>query len=466
MVPALASLTALASGCGSYLKPATAAVGVGGSHDAGGDGAAPTPQPSADPGDDGDAPAGGDATPTPSPAPTDAPDGGGGGPGTSLGAFKDTVYPLARAYCADGGCHSSTQGPLFAVDDVAAAHKALLDSGKVDLVDVDRSRLFLRLSADNHHCWTDCANDAAVMHEALAAWAAFATADGAQPTPPPSMMSAPLLYKDAVERDSGVDASVIAFEAESGTLAAPMVATADAGRSGGKFIQVPTGNAVNNANTANIGSVVFSFDVKVAGTYNVWALANAPAANANRIFMRLDAGQFATWTMPVNAAAYTWIKATGAGNTPVAVALAAGKHTLEFRRSTSKVKLDQIAVTSLASFDGTQIKPAKVNVLRFDLSGVAKKAGVALELEMALFNDGAYKFRNPKLVVDSGSVHVKGLHLTINGKTDPQVATYARLDATVAAPGAVLSTAAMVAVKDTGEATDEIAVSFDALEVK
>lgn len=88
-----------------------------------------------------------------------------------LPAFQSTVYPILRANC--DGCHEpGGQASLdIAHSDPLSAYSSVVDNGKVDLGDSARSRLVLRLSSDNHNCWSSCGSDANEMAAAIDEWA-------------------------------------------------------------------------------------------------------------------------------------------------------------------------------------------------------------------------------------------------------------------------------------------------------
>jgi hypothetical protein len=97
---------------------------------------------------------------------------------SSVAAFQETVYPLARARCTT--CHISTNQPFFASENVIASHDSLISQAKVDLNDPAGSRLVDRLLRDMHHCWSSCSADAEEMRAAINSW----KTKMAQATPP------------------------------------------------------------------------------------------------------------------------------------------------------------------------------------------------------------------------------------------------------------------------------------------
>ena len=100
----------------------------------------------------------------------------------SPASFAETVHPILTGAepgipgnnCQ--GCHEETASPLpiapfFANDDVASAYEAA--KAKMDIDTPANSRLVVRLREESHNCWSaDCAADAQVMEDAIAAFAA------------------------------------------------------------------------------------------------------------------------------------------------------------------------------------------------------------------------------------------------------------------------------------------------------
>ncbi len=385
-------------------------------------------------------------------------------PPTLVEAFRTTVFPVLRANCK--GCHERVQTPFFASLTPEAALQAIQDTGKVNFEEIENSRIVKRLVGDNHNCWSECPTDAETMRLAIQTWKDLVKKEDEKP----KIETSVLLMEQSVERDKATDPATMAAEAELGTLTAPMVMSTNTNASASGVISVPAvggAAAINNPNTANIGSVVYTFDVKTAGTYSVFGLVNAPTAAANRFFVRIDAGAFTTWTITMNADKFVWtrVQSGAAAPVPLTAVLTAGTHTVEVRRSRPGTNLDMIALTSNANFDGSQAVLGKIKVLRYDLSTLLNSPGVFFEIEMEDFSEGAYKFRNPRIVSPTVKVRAKGIRVQVNGTYDPQHNTYNFVDKTVAAPGDLLSPAAMVVIKDQGAETDQITFTFDALEV-
>ena len=73
-------------------------------------------------------------------------------PMSDVAAFQATLYPLLRdANNLCVGCHGATQIPTFAVADVMTAYNVITTQQKVNLVNPELSRVYLRPSAEG--CW-------------------------------------------------------------------------------------------------------------------------------------------------------------------------------------------------------------------------------------------------------------------------------------------------------------------------
>ena len=100
--------------------------------------------------------------------------------------YQNTIYTLTSVHCVR--CHSTTadpsveQSPYFADPSLAVAYPAAIP--KIDFTGCagaggnnsgtcgTNSRFYQRLLTDNHNCWDNCANDAALMLAQIQAFAA------------------------------------------------------------------------------------------------------------------------------------------------------------------------------------------------------------------------------------------------------------------------------------------------------
>lgn len=132
----------------------------------------------------------------------------------SINAFKDTVHPLLKASCA--GCHGDggTQAPKHAVSDPAMAHDAVVDTGRVNFLNTESSRLVKRLSEDNHYCWSDCQQNAATMLAAIEEWKASSGGIGGVS----GKTTGALKISDATQRVAETINGTLVLQAEDGDL--------------------------------------------------------------------------------------------------------------------------------------------------------------------------------------------------------------------------------------------------------
>lgn len=95
----------------------------------------------------------------------------------SMKAFEETVYPIVRGETCVS-CHNSSiqtkQSPFFADPTLATAFDAITQTGKVNLVHPEDSRIVAKLK-EKHNCWTaSCDDDSNIMLEAIKRWAVLA----------------------------------------------------------------------------------------------------------------------------------------------------------------------------------------------------------------------------------------------------------------------------------------------------
>ncbi len=391
----------------------------------------------------------------------------------SIDAFAKTVHPLAVKWC--GSCHDKVQSPFIGAADAAAAYAAIISTQKVDFNAVEKSRLVLRLTTDKHNCPVDpgCIEAGKQMQAAIQTWAdAIKTAATVNPV---TITSDALHFTDAKQQTViGVNPDgVLAYFAPSFLVKAPMVATTDK-TSGNPVVNTPTTEkAVTTATTAagdnTLGTASTTANVATDGTYTMFGLVNGPAAAMASFYIKVDGGTLQPWLFKSNAATFTWESvASTVGGAALTFNLKAGAHLIEIRQRQPGVQLARLVLTTNPKFDPStaQATSRTAKQLNFDLSGQSKIAGAVLTVEIEDYAANGYLFRNPSLVVPTGSIHAKDLRILINNTFLPQNATFTVIDTTVAAPGGALSTAAMIAVKDQGTDKDAFSVSFAIFEAK
>ena len=391
----------------------------------------------------------------------------------SVQAFASSVYPLSVKWCA-GGCHDTVQAPSFASDDVKASHDALLTTQKVDFKVVERSRIVLRVSEDNHNCPAEgCEIATKELIRAINIWEKSVVDSGTDGVG--SIVTPTLTLADATgtKKDLGLPSGTFLFEAESGTLKAPMVALPVADAGGGMVIHTPAGSgSQNNITTAEtqatLGSVTFDLDVAVAGNYRVLGKLNAPANANSSFYLKLDQRPLLLWDFAANQAAYTFDVADAVQGVGTAhlLNLTPGKHKIEVRQREEQSKLDTMIISNDTELDPTMVKaiPRDMKTLAFDISEKTGIPGAKLKVDVIDYSKNGYLLKNLSMEVPASKIRVKGIKLLVNGVYLPQHATFSGVDATVTSPGGPLSGASLVAIKDKGPDQDEFSFTFEVLE--
>ena len=400
----------------------------------------------------------------------------GGAALSAIDAFQRTVHPLVKEQCAS--CHATEAAaaiaPFFASADAVVAHDALITTQKVNFSAIDKSRLVLRLGADNHNCWTECSADAATMRAAIADWQAALPKEGDEAAELPVTTSLGLGDIVKVEAPVTNPPGVVAFEAESATLTEPMTAINLDGSSGGVVTGTPAG-AGTNINTANataddsLGRSTFTVEIETAGTYRVYGRIGAPSANNNSFYLRIDDGALQPWRFAATGGQLQWDSADGvdAAGAPYEFDLAAGTHTVEVRQREEQSVLDMLVLASDPNFDpiNAVVSGGEVDVLTFDLEALTGIPAAELTVEVEDYSETAYKFKNPR-IVSSVPIKVKDLKILINDSYLPQHSVYTVIDKVATPEDGLLSPFALVALKDLGSDGDQFSVRFEVLEAQ
>ena len=133
------------------------------------------------------------------------------------------------------------------------------------------------------------------------------------------------------------------FDAESGTLTAPMAIGRSSNASGSRFVSVPPGTSGAG------GAVRIAFNAPRKDSYIVWLRAAAPNATANTFQLSFDGRPNITATLPVTAGAFVWTR-VDFGTVPQPFDLSFGAHTLNVSRGLAGALLDRVLVTNDKNF--------------------------------------------------------------------------------------------------------------------
>lgn len=135
------------------------------------------------------------------------------------------------------------------------------------------------------------------------------------------------------------------FEAESGTLSGGYAVLADGAASSGEYIEPPL---VENPDDVLGGArATYSFEVPEAGDYVLWGRLSTPDVGHNRVWFRVDDGEWTLWRITVGKIWY-WddFHRDQAYNDELHFMLAQGTHELSIANAVSGVKLDRFYVTA------------------------------------------------------------------------------------------------------------------------
>ena len=398
------------------------------------------------------------ATPTPPPSPDEQ---------LKVSAYEQTVYPLVKQYCSAGECHASSVSPQMAGSDVQAAYQAIIAGKKIDFKEVAKSRLFLRLQADNHNCWKECQADSVEMKAKLVDFKKRLAEANLLPADAIYKATGPLGFVDGVAGPGEpLDGNYIQYAKNGTALTAPMVQGTGDSDSGPvlEFLSSPTAAA---------GSVTYTFNVTMAGTYSIWARTKTNAA-AQRLNVAVDTGAAQVWQVENSTNNWVWDRASLTVQAPPPAAAVPGieivvatpgPHTLIISGNTANVKFNRVALTTLkANYEGGEVV-GPVKVLKFNLADVCGGKAATLIAEVREWDAPSKTILIRNLRIETTqSLVIKKVMPLINGNYDERHASFNVIDTTVQPPGALISRAPLVAVGEGGFATDKLSWTFEKCE--
>lgn len=375
-----------------------------------------------------------------------------------MSLFAKSVYPIVRKNCS--GCHSSSVQPFFAQQDIAKAYNILLDNGKVDLQQPERSRLYLRLEAENHNCWTECPKDAAEMLSGLQSWGASSSEERT-----PDIVATEAILVSSSTEEAPMNPNFMILKAtDFESLTPPMMALDD--RPDGEsllYLAVPSGNGgQRGVDNGMNGEATYRFDVSTPNSYAVWLRVNTDNQNRDSFFISMDDGPFVTFEAQDTGGDWRWVRVHERDN-PFLLNLEIGAHSLMIRQRDELARFNAIAVTTTTEdFESPKMKDYKV--LRFDLNPMTGK-DATLVVNIAEFEASSKTMllSRPRIET-SENIVVKDLMPLVNARFDPQHGTFRIVDKTIEPPGGVLSEATMVLIGERGFEEDELSFSFGKLE--
>ncbi len=140
--------------------------------------------------------------------------------------------------------------------------------------------------------------------------------------------------------------SYLRFEAESGSLVAPVrLVTGAAGSFGEGYIDTPSGTATGSA-TSPAGTATFGVNVPTAGSWRLWVRLYGPNVSSDSWYESIN-GAARQQVVPSVAGQWQWV--SGRSYT-----LGAGLATLELGGREAQARIDRVLLTNDASFTPTE----------------------------------------------------------------------------------------------------------------
>ena len=392
----------------------------------------------------------------------DAKAGGGDWNSAYLAGYEAEILPFAVKNC--GSCHGSVIAPKFAASDAKESAKAALEAHKLDFVDIDSSRLILRLTQDQHNCG-EKAECQALGEELKAKLKALVAKLPVQADTTPEIPQTPTQdFTNLVDSDRVIASpSFLIVEAEKlipeGATAplAPMVSGATT------YVTLP---AAATRFTAPVTTVL-------GGRYYVWARyrrAGQGAITANFTYSSAAVAPVAVnRNFPVvdTKGAFLMSPLNQLNQGIPGPYIMPNPQTVNLALTMSVLDLDMIIFTDVDYSKRVEKEPTITKkVLNFDLASMGVPGG-RIEIAASVIDpEGSktYNFEAPRYF-GSQNAKIKGMKILVNGKWNPVSSQFTALDAVVA-NGEFLSTNAMTVSSDKGVEADKFSLSFEEIAPK
>lgn len=182
-----------------------------------------------------------------------------------------------------------------------------------------------------------------------------------------------------------VDKINLAFEAESGTIAAPMTVVTNAQAPAQRYVWTTTPNQ---------GSVSFTVEIPKADTYTMWAKVLCASYASDSFFVSVD-GQEDVFDAAEGKQSpdWQWTQVNGrGGGAPLALnprtfTLSQGKHTIVIRGREAQAGLDRIVITNDKNFTPNKVTAVADTITAFPGQANQIPAVDLLRNDVALFPD-------------------------------------------------------------------------------
>ncbi|MBC7225349.1 MAG: hypothetical protein H5T59_13930, partial [Anaerolineae bacterium] len=174
-------------------------------------------------------------------------------------------------------------------------------------------------------------------------------------TPTPTPTGQPTLEPTATPTPTEAPGceGVAGLEAESGSMASPMIVAMDPDASGCYYVHVPEGEGNNR------GSVTFTVNVPAAGDYHIWMRARGMDYAGDSFYLSVDGVDALTGVAVGDA--WTWDRVKDGLNNeyPKTWHLSAGPHTVQVRGREDGAQLDALEVRKVGCSPSLEVVPCQ-----------------------------------------------------------------------------------------------------------
>lgn len=384
---------------------------------------------------------------------------------SSVDAFAQSTHLITKKNCAL--CHATLQQPFHAADSVSIAHEAIIQGGKVNLLNPFQSRLVLKLQS-GHNCWGNCASNAQEMLDSINNWVELMKVPENEEVPSSNsalVTAESVTIAEALDPNQLKDSGSFLINLESAMLQAPMVKVSSGE---GFYLWVPPGTNGNvQSNTSSVAGRAYS-QVTLGQTtqYKIFGYVDGPNGSDDSFHLRVGANPFTEWHTGVTSG-FQWVEVTkGSGRAATTFNLTSGTQQIEIREREDGAKITYLYITSDLSKEASEISGGNVATLTFNLDALAPGANALLKVDISIYDSYSYKLSKPRIILPTGSLKVKGLKPLINGSWNAQHSTYTLVDKNVTSSDGALSSSSMIILKDRGEEVDQISFEFSEIEFR
>lgn len=382
----------------------------------------------------------------------------------SLGTMQQHLLPVTVAKCMN--CHD-TRFPYHGDNsDALRTHDALTSMQVTPFIDFDNpaNSELVRKVARGHNCTNgpaSCAQDAAEIQAAIAAWATARIQTQTQTTT--RTISSCTGPNDVAYSTQSLQEAVGSAPINGGTFQATDFTSIEAPfviQNG--FLENPNDrNGVLQRDAGTRGRASYSFTVTEAGVYEVLGNVQGLNGSRNSFYVSIDNGPLEDWHVSdQNTLQLERVTQTGNQDTRN-FNLTAGQHTIHFQEREAQTKL-QYFIIQKVNGEGGVGGPGGAE-LEFDLSSSSGIQGAKLVANFKVFDDYSYEVSNIRVVGGQG-LYVKDLKFYVNGVYNPQHSTYTLVDTNIDSNDQQISPYSMVILKDLGEQADRLGVKFEIIQ--